>query len=79
MTSEQILLKTLAKKHGLTVGKVREAVRTQERFVGHVLKNEVKREEGVFPSIRLPGFGLFYCPEKRKEILKKHTTENASI
>ncbi len=77
MTSEEKLKRQLAKKYGINLGQVREAVRLQEKFVAHVLTNEVDRKEGYFPSVRLPGLGLFYCPETKKQKLKE--LNNADI
>jgi len=71
MSKEDNLKRQLAKKYGVSIAQIREAVKLQDKFVAHVIKNEVNREEGYFPSVRLPGFGLFYCPE----ILKKKFTE----
>jgi len=72
MSKEDDLIRQLAKKYGISVAQAREAVRLQDKFVAHVIRNEVNREEGYFPSVRLPGFGLFYCPE----VLRRKFTEH---
>ncbi len=71
MTKEEALKKQLAKKYKLSLSQVREIVSIQDRFVAEVIGKKSDRDKLYFPSVRLPGFGIFYCPEKAKEAFRK--------
>ncbi len=80
MTKENELKKQLAKKYGLTLGQVNEAVMMQDKFVADVLSKKVDREAGYFPAVRLPGFGIFFCPDKvREKFIEVNKKKNATI
>lgn len=71
MTEEDKLKKALAKKFGISIAKTREVISLQDKFVAHVISQEADRDLCNFPSVRLPGFGLFYCPDKVKKNFEK--------
>lgn len=79
MTREDELKKQLAEKYGITLGHMREIVSLQDKFVAETISKEVNRETGYFPSIRLPGFGIFYCPERKRKKLMEINKRNANI
>ena len=71
MTIENDLKKQLARKYGITLKQVEEIISHQHKFVAKVIGEMSDRDKLYFPSIRLPGFGVFYCPESVKEKLRE--------
>lgn len=70
-------LKTVAKERGLTIEQVRVIVESPFQFTRYVMEHKTDRETLTFPSVRIPYFGVIYCPEYLKERLRKHK-ENKS-
>jgi nucleoid DNA-binding protein len=56
----------LAKKHGLTMKQVEEAVNSQFQFVREVMKSD------SLESVRIPFFGRFWVKDKRRQFLQKY-------
>ncbi len=67
MTQEEKVKRSLAKKYGLTLGQMDEIVKLQGRFVSDVIGAKADKGKLYFPSVRLPGFGVFYCSQKKLE------------
>lgn len=65
MTPQEKLKREIAKKYGILLGDMDEIILSQDLFVAEVIKNKADRENHIFPSVRLPGFGIFHAPEKR--------------
>lgn len=68
----------LAKEYGLSTDSINRIVRSPFYFAKHVMEKESDRSKCYFPSIRIPYFGLFFCPEKVKEKFKKKNHESIS-
>lgn len=63
MTVEHDLKKQLAKKYNLTLAQVEEIISSQSAFVSEVMSKKADRSNYKFPSVRVPGLGVFYCPD----------------
>jgi hypothetical protein len=74
MTDKDLILKSLAKKYGLTMAQARD-IEDSLRFVAEVMAS-ADRSEGFFPSVRVAAFGLFHCPERYKAKLKELNNKN---
>jgi len=82
MTIEKELIKSLARKYGITQAQVEELVYSQHRFLAHVMSKKSDRESLYFPSVRILGLGIFYCSEKTKKrllYLKENRNKNEHI
>ena len=62
---QQRIINKLAKKHGISPDKAREAVMHQFRFVRRIMT------KGEFESVRLRYFGQFHVNPKRLEKLQE--------
>lgn len=75
MTVEHDLKKQLAKKYNVNLGQIEEIISSQSAFIAEVMSRKADRENYKFPSVRVPGLGVFYCPDylvrKFKEIDQK--------
>jgi len=65
------LTRIKAKKYGLTKQQLEDIMDSSFRFLRFVLKEKTDRENLDFPSVRIPYFGIFYCPEWLKNKLRK--------
>jgi seryl-tRNA(Sec) selenium transferase len=79
MTVEQELKKQLAKRFNIRVGQVEEIVASQGSFVVEVMSRKSDRATYKFPSVRVPGLGLFYCPDHVIKNFKKMDQEKNKI
>lgn len=64
-------LKALSEEFDLPMETIREIVESPYLFHVNVMKHECDRESLTFPSTRVEGLGIFYCPPFVKERLKK--------
>lgn len=71
MTIEKEIIKELAIKYGVTMEKIENLITLQHKFVGHIMSKEADREKDYFPSIRVLGLGIFYCPKYLPSKIKK--------
>ncbi len=76
MIPQEKLKRELAKKYDIGLTQLNEIITCQSMIVADVIGNKSDRETFTFPSVRLPGFGLFYAPE-RKVNRFKYLKENA--
>lgn len=67
--SEKRILQKLATKYNLPINKVEEAVFSQFKYTGNLIR------KGEFESIRLPYLGKFHVLESRLKHLNKHRNE----
>jgi nucleoid DNA-binding protein len=73
MTSPQLiqdLTKRIAEKYKLSPKQMNAILSSVTDVTIEAMKS-ADREDGVFPSIRWIGFGLFYVPEKRIPVFKE--------
>ena len=75
MITKEISLKNLAKKYNISMQQARD-IEDSLSFVAFIMKEKPNRKEGIFPSVRVPSFGIFYCSEKFKRKLKEITNRN---
>jgi len=68
-------IKMLAKEYGLSMDDIRKVVESPFFFTKHVLENKTDRSKYHFPSIRIPYFGIFFCPDSLKKKFKKKNDE----
>jgi len=67
----KVLFKELAKKYDLTLEQLEEIFEAPFRLQVENMKKRCDRRKLTFPSLRIPYFGIFYCPEWHKQRLKK--------
>lgn len=65
------LMKLFAKKESLNIVDIERIVNSPFELQVDVMKNKCDREELIFPSVRIPSFGIFYSPEWKKEQFRK--------
>ena len=80
MNSEvKALIKCIAKEMQLSVADVERAYNAPFELQAIVMKYRTKRETQEFPSLRIPYFLIFYCPEWNKaRLLKKQKKHEVS-
>ena len=64
--NEKAILQQLATKYNLPIHKVEEAVFSQFKFTGKIIK------KGEFESVRLPYFGKYHVLEGRLKFLNRN-------
>ena len=74
MNSEvKVLIKAVAKDMNLTVAEVERAYEAPFDLQAIIMKYRCDREKQKFPSLRIPYFLIFYCPDWNKErIIKRY-------
>ena len=74
MNSEvKTLIKAIAKDMNLTVAEVERAYEAPFDLQAIIMKYRCDREKQKFPSLRIPYFLIFYCPEwNKKRLVKKY-------
>jgi hypothetical protein len=65
------LIDSLAKEMGLRSIDVERAYKAPFELQSIVMRYRCDREKQIFPSLRIPYFLIFYCPERRQQRLKK--------
>ena len=61
----------LAKKYGTTIEQMADICRSPLEFVVDTISTKANKETVEMPNIRITNFGVFYCPEGRKNFLRK--------
>ena len=64
------IIKEISRSNGMREEHVEDMVNLPFEVLANVMRNS-DRQTVTFPSVRLNGFGLFYCSEGRKEFYKK--------
>jgi hypothetical protein len=67
----KVLLKKIAKEKDLKFSDLEKAFEAPFKLQAYNMKNRCKRSILHFPSLRIPYFGIFYCPDWHKKRLKK--------
>lgn len=78
----KVLLKKIAKDKGLKFSDIEKAFEAPFKLQAEIMRNRCKRSILYFPSLRIPYFGIFYCPpwhKKRLEKIKKKNNEKDKI
>ena len=65
------LIKLFAEKEGLTIVDIERIVNSPFEFQAYVMKELCNRDNLEFPSVRIPNFGIFYCPDWKKDQFRK--------
>lgn len=65
------ILKQLAIKYNISVEEMNQICRSPLDFTALVIKDKSDLSEPYFPSVRITGFGVFYCSEGRRKFFKK--------
>ena len=73
------LMKLFAKKEGLNIIDIERIVNSPFEFQVEVMKDKCNREELIFPSVRIPSFGIFYSPDWKKEQFRKINEKKKTI
>ena len=60
----------MAKEFGLSIVEVTAILNSVPEFTKHIMVTEVDKEEGIYPTVRVPGWGIFYVPEGVKKNVK---------
>lgn len=64
------IIKEMSQETGYREEHIEDMVNLPFWFLSEVMKKS-DRDSVTFPSVRLNGFGLFYCSEGRREFYKK--------
>ena len=72
----KLLLKEFAKTHGLTQEQAEAIFEAPFKLQAYNMKKRCNRHKLKFPSLRIPYFGIFHCPEWHKKRLKKKNDED---
>lgn len=74
MNSEvKTLIKAIAKDLNLTAAEVERAYEAPFDLQAIIMKYRCDKEKQKFPSLRIPYFLIFYCPEwNKKRLIKKY-------
>lgn len=64
------ILKEICKEEGVSFNQGEEAIKLCYKFITEVMASG-DRENIVFKSVRIKGFGMFYCPEHRRKKIEK--------
>lgn len=72
----KVLFKELSKKYGVTLQQLEEVFEAPFRLQVENMKKRCDRKRLYFPSLRIPYFGIFYCPEWKKKKFKKLNDES---
>jgi hypothetical protein len=75
-TKTKEFLKVLAQKYKISVNDVKLIVSSPFEFTRHVMENVADKEELHFPSIRIPSFGVIFCPPYVKEKFRTYNNQN---
>ena len=70
------LIKEVAKREGLNIVDVERIVNSPFELQAYNMSNRCDREEIIFPSLRIPSFGIFYCPDWKKRQIQKFKDED---
>ena len=69
------LINDLAKELNLNISDVERVYNAPFELMAIVMKYRCDRDKQYFPSLRIPYFLIFYCPEwNKKRLLKKNET-----
>ncbi len=78
----KVAIKNIASQHNVTAQDAENVITSVFEWLRYVISEETDRDEGYFPTIRIPGFATFYVPkpvqEKWKEINDKKNIEDES-
>ena len=72
----RIYIKMIAKKLGLTLAETEGVIRSTFEFQSHIMKHLCDRKTSYFPSVRIPYWGIFYCPPYTRDRLKRLNDKN---
>lgn len=73
------LINSVAKEMGLSIGDVEKVYNAPFELQAIIMKYRVDRKKQYFPSLRIPYFLIFYCPDWNKERLLKQEQKHADI
>ena len=65
------LISSLAKEMNLSQEEIEKVYEAPFALMAIVMKHRCDREKLYFPSLRVPYFGIFYCPPWNKKRLQK--------
>lgn len=63
------VIKNIAHDHNISQQDAENVITTVFEFVRYVQSECVDRDAGIFPSVRVPNFAIFYVQESNKESL----------
>ena len=74
------LIKNIAKEFGLTFQEVERVYNAPFELQAIIMKYRCDRKKQIFPSLRIPYFLIFFCPEwTKKRLRKKYKDEDEVI
>jgi hypothetical protein len=66
------IIRELAQRYNLTMSQVEDIVRSPFEFQVHVMKTKCEKWNLVFPTVRIPGFGMFFFPDSSRKTLEEY-------
>ena len=77
------VIRNIAKDHKVSNIDAENVITSVFEFLRHVMSDETDREEGFYPTVRIPNFATFYVPttlqERYKELNKKKLDESIRV
>lgn len=67
------VIKELSLKYNIPYNDIKSICLSPLEFVESVIHNKVVREEFFYPTVRVTGFGVFYCKPGKREFFKRTT------
>lgn len=65
------IIRELSIRYNLTMAQVEEIVKSPFEFQVDVMKHKCDKFNLVFPTVRIPGFGVFVFPDRSRRTLEK--------
>jgi len=65
------VIKELSLKYNIPYDEIKSICMSPIEFVESVIHTKVIREELYYPTVRVTGFGVFYCKPGKKEYFRK--------
>jgi len=62
--SSKNIIKDIARKNNINEDQTMKIVRNQFKFLRFVMENELNKDLKIFPTVRLPKFGVFFVKYK---------------
>jgi hypothetical protein len=75
----KVVIKEIADELGLKISDVERVYEAPFDLQAIIMKYRCDREKQIFPSLRVPYFLVFHCPDWHKARLQKKKEENEAV
>lgn len=66
------VIKELSLKYHIPYDEIKTICFSPIEFVLYIMQYKVRREDLYYPSIRITGFGIFYCKPGKREFFRRY-------